>query len=83
MKQKIGIVPFVYVLMASFRNAQGDFTLKYYYEVFMGQSQYLFRFWKSIGLSLCVAIGQVTVSALAGYSFARYQFPGKHILFLF
>ena len=75
------IVPFVYVLMASFQNAQGDFTLKYYYEVFMGQSQYLFRFWKSIGLSLCIAIGQVVVSALAGYSFAKYQFPGKHILF--
>lgn len=75
------IVPFVYVLMASFQNAQGDFTLKYYYEVFMGQSKYLFRFWKSIGLSLSIAIGQVAVSALAGYSFAKYQFPGKHILF--
>lgn len=75
------IVPFVYVLMASSQNAQGDFTLKYYYEVFMGQSRYLFRFWKSIGLSLSIAIGQVAVSALAGYSFAKYQFPGKHILF--
>ena len=75
------IVPFIYVLITSFQNAQGDFTLRYYYEVFVGGSQYLFRFWKSIGLSLCIAIGQVAVSALAGYSFAKYQFPGKHILF--
>lgn len=75
------IVPFVYVLITSFQNTQGDFTLKYYYEVFVGQSQYLFRFWKSVGLSLCIAIGQVAVSALAGYGFAKYQFPGKHIFF--
>lgn len=75
------IVPFFYVLLTSFRDTRGDFTLKYYYEVFVGQSQYLFRFWKSVGLSLFIAIGQVAVSALAGYSFAKYRFPGKHILF--
>lgn len=75
------IVPFFYVLLTSFRDTRGDFTLKYYYEVFVGQSQYLFRFWKSVGLSFFIAIGQVVVSALAGYSFAKFRFPGKHTLF--
>ena len=75
------IVPFVYVLISSFQNAQGKLTLQYYYAVFIGQSQYLFRFWKSVGLSVCIALGQLAVSALAGYGFAKYRFPGKNILF--
>lgn len=75
------VVPFVYVLVSSFQNAQGELTLRYYYTVFIGQSQYLFRFWKSIGLSLCIAAGQLVVSVLAGYGFAKYRFPGKNLLF--
>lgn len=75
------IVPFAYVLVSSFQDTQGNMTLKYYYEVFVGQSQFLFRFWKSIGLSLCIATGQLVVSALAGFGFAKYHFPGKNVLF--
>lgn len=75
------VVPFLCVLVSSLRNTDGSFTLKYYYEVFLGQSQFLLRFWKSMGLSLCIAAGQVFVSALAGYGFAKYRFPGKNVLF--
>lgn len=75
------IVPFAYVLFTSFQAAQGNFTFKYYYDVFMGQTQYLFRFWKSVGLSLGIAVGQVVISVLAAYGFAKYKFPGKFILF--
>ena len=75
------IVPFLYVLVTSFQDATGSFTLKYCYEVYMAQSQYLLRFWKSVGLSVCIALGQVIVSSLAGFAFARYRFPGKYILF--
>ena len=75
------IVPFAYVLFNSFRSAAGGITLKYYYEVFIGQSQYLFRFWKSVGLSGCIAAGQLAISALAGYGFAKHSFPGKNVLF--
>lgn len=77
----ICIVPFLYVLITSFKSIDGEFTLKYYYEVFVGQSQYLFRFWKSMGLSFCIAFGQVFLSALAGYGFAKYKFKGKSTLF--
>ena len=34
-----------------------------------------------MGLSLCIASGQLIVSAMAGYGFAKYRFPGKSILF--
>ena len=75
------VVPFAYVLVSSFRNTEGIVTLKYYYAVFVGQSQYLIRFWKSMGLSLCIAAAQVVISTLAGYGFAKYRFPGKNVLF--
>ena len=75
------ILPFLYVLFSSLRTVQGDFTLKYYYQVFIAQTQYLFRFWKSVGLSLAIALAQVFVSVLAAYAFAKYRFPGKFILF--
>lgn len=77
----ICIVPFLYVLVISFKSIDGEFTLKYYYEVFIGQSQYLFRFWKSMALSFSIASGQVFFSALAGYGFAKYKFKGKNTLF--
>lgn len=75
------IIPFGYVLISSFHSTTGEFTLQYYYEVFIGQSQYLLRFWKSVGLSACIAAGQVIISALAGYGFAKHRFPGKNVLF--
>lgn len=75
------IVPFLYVLVSSFRDVQGSYNLGAYYQVFVGQSQYLLRFWKSVGLSLVIASGQVAVSAMAGYAFAKIRFPGKYPLF--
>lgn len=52
-----------------------------YYEVFLGTPQYLFRFWKSMGMALCIAAGQLLISVLAGYGFAKYRFPGRSLLF--
>lgn len=75
------IVPFAAVFVSSLRSARGGFTLQYYYQVFVGQSRFLFRFWRSMALSLCIAAGQVIVSSLAAYGFARYRFPGKNVLF--
>lgn len=75
------VVPFLCVFAASLRNTDGAFTLMHYYRVFIGQPQYLLRFWKSIGLGAVIAIGQVIVSALAAWGFARYRFPGRNALF--
>ena len=74
------LAPFCYVLLCSF-TAQGRVDFAPYYQEFWGQSQYLLRFWKSLGLSLCEGLGQLTVSALAGFGFARYRFRGRGILF--
>lgn len=75
------VVPFVYILILSLRDLEGGFTLEYYYEVFFAQSQYLIRFWKSLAMSICIAAGQVFVSVMAGYGFAKYKFPGKNVMF--
>lgn len=77
----LSVAPFAYVFAKSLISNQGGFTLAYYYQVFLAQEQYLLRFWKSLGLCLCITAGQVTVSTLAGYGFAKCSFPGKRILF--
>lgn len=74
------VAPFLYIFFKSFRSGEGV-TLQYYYQVFLGESQYLLRFWRSLGLSLVIAAGQVVVSLLAGYGFAKCRFPGRNILF--
>ena len=76
----ISIAPFCYVLLLSFVPASGGITFDYYYDVFLGTPQYLLRFWKSLGICLAIVAGQLVVSVLAGYGFAKCDFPGKNIL---
>lgn len=75
----ISIAPFVYVLALSFLTSNGV-TFGYYYDVFLGSSQYLLRFWKSLLICLAIVAGQLVVSVLAGYGFAKCDFPGKNVL---
>lgn len=75
------VLPFLYVLVRSVLAVNGEFTLEYFYQVFLAQSQYLLRFWKSLVLSICIAAGQILVSILAGYSFAKSKFPGRNFVF--
>lgn len=77
----LSVIPFLYVFAKSLLSAQNGFTLSYYYQVFLAQEQYLLRFLKSLGLCLCITAGQVVVSTLAGYGFAKCRFPGKNVLF--
>ena len=74
------ILPFAYLLIRSVIDAAGNFTFRYFYQVFLSKSQYLFRFWRSLGLSICIAAGQVLVSVLAGYGLAKSRFPGRNFL---
>ncbi len=74
------ILPFLYVLLRSFQTAEG-ITFLAYYDVFLGYSQYLDRFWLSLGLCLCICLGQATLSVLSGFAFAKYKFPGRDLLF--
>lgn len=74
------VLPFVYIFAKSFV-VDGVFSLESYYEVFLAESQYLTRFWRSLFLSLCITAGQVAVSVLAGYGFAKCKFPGRDAIF--
>ncbi|MBQ7846305.1 MAG: carbohydrate ABC transporter permease [Clostridia bacterium] len=74
------VIPFLYIFVQTFFD-QGHFTLHGYYQVFLAQTQYLARFWRSLGLCLVIALGQLLVSLLAGYGFAKCTFPGKNTIF--
>ena len=76
----ISIAPFCYVLLLSFVPASGGITFDYYYDVFLGTPQYLLRFWKSLGICLAIVAGQLVVSVLAGYGFAKCEFKGRDTL---
>lgn len=75
------ITPFVYVLFRSIVTSGGTVTLSYYYEVFLANQEYLFRFWRSLFVTICITAGQTVVSILAGFGFAKSNFPGKNLLF--
>lgn len=74
------VEPYLYVFLMSFLGETG-LTMEYYYEVFLAENQYLLRFWKSLALSLVIALCQLAVSTLAGYGFAKCKFPGKNVIF--
>ena len=56
-------------------------TLAQYAEVFWLRPDYLVKFWNSMVLTLAIAAGQIVVSCLAGYGFAKFNFPLKNFVF--
>ena len=76
----VSAAPFLYVFVRSFLSP-GGVTFQYYYDVFLASPKYLFRFWKSIGMAVCIAAGQLLISVFAGFGFAKYKFPGRNFLF--
>lgn len=57
------------------------FSLDSYYQVFLASPNYLKKFWISMGITSIIVVGQVVVSCFAGYGFAKFQFPGRDIIF--
>ena len=59
------------------------FSLEGYYMVFLRSTDYLMKFWYSLFLCMVISAGQILVSALGGFTFAKYPIPFKKgILFL-
>jgi multiple sugar transport system permease protein len=56
-------------------------TLDGYREVFYSRPDYLGKFWVSLLLSGTILAGQLVVSVLGGYAFARFRFPGRDAVF--
>lgn len=74
----VSLLPFCFLFLRSFWD--GGVTLQPYYDVFLSTSRYLDSFWRSLGLTCTVAVGQLVVSVPAGFCFAKRSFPGKRIL---
>lgn len=77
----ICVAPFIYVFVRSLLSTEDGLTLRHYYDALLSTSAYLHRFWRSLALTLCIAAGQVIISTLAGYGFAKCDFHGKNIVF--
>lgn len=60
-----------------------SFSVKGYLEVFLYTPSYLMKFWKSMLLSTVILAGQLVISCLGGYGFAKFSFKGKNVIFFF
>lgn len=60
-----------------------SFSLNGYLEVFLYTPAYLMKFWKSMLLSTVILAGQLVISCLGGYGFAKFSFKGKNVIFFF
>lgn len=78
----IALLPVIYMLFSSFwEMPERKVSLMGYYHVFLAESGYLMKFWRSMGLCLVIATGQTIISCMAGTAFAKYNFIGKRMLF--
>lgn len=59
------------------------FSFENYYEVLINTPHYLSKYWITIFLSVTITMGQVIISCLAGYGFAKFEFKFKNTLFFF
>lgn len=57
------------------------FSLEQYYQVFFRRPEYLLEFWNSVIITFPTVIGQVIVSSLAAFAFAKLKFPFRDKLF--
>jgi multiple sugar transport system permease protein len=56
-------------------------TLSGYYSMLLERPHYLMKFWQSLGVCAAIVAGQVVISSLGGYAFAKYRFPGRNVIF--
>ena len=56
-------------------------TLQNYFNVFLLTPAYLMKFWISLFMTSIIAVGQVIISCLGGYGFAKFKFPFKNAVF--
>ncbi len=57
------------------------FTLEQYYQALFRRPNYLLEFWNSIIITIPTVVGQVLVSILAAFAFAKFKFPFRDKLF--
>ena len=58
-----------------------QFSLQGYLQVFLRRTVYWLRFWRTLAMCGVIVAGQLLVSILGGFAFAKFSFPGKRWLF--
>lgn len=86
------LLPFFWMVSASFMTNEEVFSypikflpskIDFFNYVNVFQSMPLARYFlNSLFVSIITTIGQVVISSMAGYAFARFEFRGKEILFI-
>jgi multiple sugar transport system permease protein len=56
-------------------------TLMQYYHSLLRRPTFLVMFWNSVILTVPILLGQILISALGGYAFAKLRFPFREQLF--
>lgn len=59
----------------------GTFSVQGYVQVFLRRTAYWLRFWRTLAICGAIVAGQLLVSILGGFAFAKYSFPGRRWLF--
>ncbi len=57
------------------------FSFEQYYQVFFRRAEYLLKFWNAVIITFPTVAGQLVVSSLAAFAFAKLKFPLKDKLF--
>lgn len=66
---------------ASWKLLPGYPTFRSYVKMLLDSPEFFVMFWNSVTITASVLAGQILVGAPAAWGFARFQFPGKKILF--
>ncbi len=56
-------------------------TLRQYYDILIAKHKFLRMFWNSVFIVLPIVAGQVVISSMAAFVFAKLKFKGKDVLF--
>lgn len=56
-------------------------TLRQYYDVLIAKHKFLRMFWNSVFVVLPIVAGQVIISSMAAFVFAKLNFRGRDFLF--
>jgi len=56
-------------------------TFDGYSEMLLQNPNYLIRFWISLGIGVSITAGQLLISIIGGYAFAKFRFPFRDTIF--
>lgn len=87
------MIPFLWMLSTSLKHSSKIFLFppqwipspmhwSNFTEVFVKQPLFLRQYWNSFYIATVVTIGTCAISSIAGYAFAKIQFPFRNTLFL-